>query len=81
MKMVFAKWQKIDWLLFFAILILLVLGISILYSLSLNTDTSNFLVFRKQIIFALSGLALFFLVAGINYNVWLTYSKIGRAHV
>lgn len=76
MRIFFAKWRKIDWLLFFAILILLVLSISILYSLSLNTDTSNFLVFRKQILFALSGLVLFFLVAGINYNVWLTYSKL-----
>lgn len=70
------KWQKIDWLLFFAIVILLVLGISILYSLSLNTETANFLVFKKQIFFALSGLALFFIVASINYNVWLTYGKM-----
>ncbi|MFA6307907.1 MAG: rod shape-determining protein RodA [Patescibacteria group bacterium] len=72
----FAKWQKIDWLLFFAIVILLVLGTSILYSLSLNTDTSNFLIFRKQIFFALSGIGLFFFVASINYNVWLTYAKL-----
>jgi len=72
----FAKWQKIDWLLFFAIIILLVLGTSILYSLSLNTDTSNFLIFRKQIFFALSGIGLFFFVASINYNVWLTYAKL-----
>jgi rod shape determining protein RodA len=72
----FAKWQKIDWLLFFAVSILLVLGISILYSLSLNTDTSNFFIFRKQIFFALSGLALFFFFASINYNVWLTYAKL-----
>ena len=72
----FAKWQKIDWLLFFAIIILLVLGTSILYSLSLNTDTSNFLILRKQIFFALSGLGFFFLLASINYNVWLTYAKL-----
>lgn len=70
------KWQKIDWLLFFAIVILMILGISILYSLSLNTETANFLVFKKQIFFALSGLILFFLIAGINYNVWLTYGKM-----
>ena len=63
MKSFLAKWQKLDWLLFFAILILLVFSISILYSLNLNIDSSDFLVFKKQIIFALSGLALFFLVA------------------
>jgi len=72
----FAKWQKIDWLLFFAVSILLVLGISILYSLSLNTDASNFLIFKKQIFFALSGFVLFFFFASINYNVWLTYAKL-----
>ena len=72
----FAKWQKIDWLLFFAVSILLVLSISILYSLSLNTDTNNFLVFRKQIFFALSGIVLFFFFASVNYNVWLTYAKL-----
>jgi rod shape determining protein RodA len=72
----FAKWQKIDWLLFFAVGILLLLGISVLYSLSLNTDSSNFLIFRKQIFFALSGLGFFFFVAIINYHVWLTYAKL-----
>ncbi|MCD4760975.1 rod shape-determining protein RodA [bacterium] len=76
MRNFLAKWQRIDWLLFFAVIILLVLGISILYSLSLNTDTANFLVFKKQILFALSGLAIFFLVSSINYNVWLTYGKL-----
>lgn len=76
MKNFLAKWRKIDWLVFFAILILLVLGISILYSLSLNTEINNFSIFRKQIFFVLSGLALFFLVSSINYNVWLTYSKL-----
>lgn len=76
MRIFFIKWRKIDWPLFFAVLILLVLGISILYSLSLNTDTSNFLIFRKQIFFGLSGLAIFFFIASINYNAWLTYAKL-----
>lgn len=73
---VLSRWQKIDWLLFFAVFILLVLSISILYSLGLNTDSANFLVFRKQIFFSLAGIFLFFLLSGINYKVWLTYSKM-----
>lgn len=73
---VLARWQKIDWLLFFAVFILLVLSISILYSLGLNTDSANFLVFKKQIFFSLAGIFLFFLLSGINYKVWLTYSKM-----
>lgn len=76
MRNFLVKWQKIDWLLFFAILILLILGISILYSLSLNTDVANFAVFKKQIFFALSGFFLFFILASINHNVWLTYAKL-----
>ena len=71
----FSKWQKLDWLLFFAILILLALSSSILYSLGLNTDSDNFLVFKKQILAALVALFFFFVFAVINYKIWLTYSK------
>ena len=76
MRNFFLKWRNLDWLLFFAIIILLVLSTSVLYSLSLNTDTTNFLIFKKQIIVALSGLVLFFGAASVNYNFWSTYSKL-----
>jgi rod shape determining protein RodA len=76
MRNFLAKWRKIDWLLFFAVIILLALSVSILYSLSLNTDSANFLVFKKQIIFSVVGLILFFLIASINYSIWSTYSKL-----
>lgn len=76
MRNFFLKWRNLDWLLFFAIIIFLVLSTSVLYSLSLNTDTANFLTFKKQIIVALSGLVLFFAVASINYSFWSTYSKL-----
>ncbi len=70
------KWQKMDWLLFFAVVILLFISISILYSLGLNTGDANFLTFKKQIIFAVFGLVVFFAVASINYKVWFTYNKL-----
>jgi len=70
------KWQKMDWLLFFAVVILLFVSVSILYSLGLNTGETNFLTFKKQVIFAIFGLIIFFVVASINYKVWLTYSKL-----
>lgn len=72
----FSKWQKIDWLLFFAVVILLTLSVSVLYSLNLNIDNSSFLIFKKQLLFAFSGLFLFFFLASINYQVWSTYSKL-----
>ncbi len=76
MRRFLARWQKMDWLLFFALVILLAFSVSILYSLNLNIGSADFLVFKKQLFFASSGLLLFFLVAGINYNVWSTYSKL-----
>lgn len=76
MKWFIIRWQKLDWGLFLVSIILLILSISVLYSLSLNTEGAGFLVFKKQILFAISGLVLFFLVANVNYRFWLTYSKL-----
>lgn len=76
MKDFYFKWSKIDWLLFFAIVILLLFSLSILYSLNLNNEDSSFLTFKKQLLFAFSGLVLYFFFAAINYKVWSTYSKL-----
>lgn len=72
----FATLRRLDWLLFLAMFILLFLSASILYSLNLNIANSDFIIFRKQIIFILTGLVLFFIVSGINYKVWSTFSKL-----
>lgn len=71
-----ATLRRLDWLLFLAILFLLFISASILYSLNLNITDSDFLTFKKQIFFALSGIALFFLFANINYSFWSTYAKV-----
>ncbi len=71
-----ATLRRLDWLLFLAILFLLFISASILYSLNLNITDSDFLTFKKQIFFALSGLGLFFLFANINYSFWSTYAKV-----
>jgi rod shape determining protein RodA len=68
--------RRLDWLLFFAVLVLLSLSASILYSLNLNIASSDFLIFKKQLVFILLGLVLFFVVANINYKVWSTFSKL-----
>ena len=49
MRRFLAKWQKMDWLLFSAVFILLAFSSSILYSLNLNISQADFLVFKKQI--------------------------------
>jgi rod shape determining protein RodA len=76
MKFSLGKSLKIDWLLFLTVVILLALSISVLYSLNLNANNPDFLLFKKQIIFAVSGLVLFFIFANINYTIWATYSKL-----
>lgn len=76
MRDILATLRRLDWLLFFAMFILLCLSASVLYSLNLNIEASDFLVFKKQLIFILLGLVLFFLVANINYKVWSTFSKL-----
>jgi rod shape determining protein RodA len=76
MKDFILRWQKLDWFLFLAVLILLILGVSILYSLNLNVEGSNFLIFKKQVLFALSGIILFFAAANFNYSFWSTYAKL-----
>ena len=76
MKDFIFKWRKLDWLLLLAITILLLLSISILYSLNLNVESSNFLIFKKQLFFAISGMILFFTFANFNYSFWSTYAKV-----
>jgi rod shape determining protein RodA len=76
MKDFILKWRKLDWSLFLAVAILLLLSISILYSLNLNVENSDFLVFKKQLFFAVSGFILFFTAANFNYSFWSTYAKV-----
>jgi len=66
--------KNIDYLLFFTIIIILALSLSVLYSLQFNTEVSN-LVFRKQVVFSIIGILLFFIFSKINYKVYFTYSK------
>lgn len=68
--------RRLDWLLFLAILLLLFLSASILYSLNLNIANSDFLVFRKQILYIISGLAILLFFSNISYKVWSTFSKL-----
>ena len=75
MLKIIKKWAAVDYLLFLAILILLALSLSILYSLQFNSEEAV-LVFRKQVLFSFLGILLFFIFAKINYKVYFTYSKL-----
>ena len=64
--------KSYDWFIIFSILILSFFGLVALYTLSLGKE--DFLNFKKQLLFFLIGLFLFFLFASINYRYLKFYS-------
>lgn len=56
--------KKIDWLLVIAVCLLMILGIILIYSVAIGTQAEqNYLNFKKQIVFFVLGLILFFITA------------------
>ena len=68
------SFRKFDWILFGAVFLLLVLGLVALYSISLSKADSDFLNFKKQIIFIVIGLGGFAFFSSIDYKWLKTYS-------
>jgi rod shape determining protein RodA len=65
-----------DWLLTAAVLFLLILGLTVIYGISLNDPTSNFQLFKKQLLFVGIGLLGFFVLTQVNYRLWQTLGKV-----
>jgi rod shape determining protein RodA len=68
--------RKIDKTLFFAVLLLVVIGLITIFSVSYSGETANFLNFRKQIFFALIGLFGMFFAASVDYRMLKNYSGL-----
>ena len=69
-----------DWVLFFTVLLLLSFGLAEIYSVALGQDSLNLLSFKKQILFILIGLSLFFFFVFFDYlnlRSFSTYIYIG----
>lgn len=64
-----------DWLLFFAVVVLLCFGLAALYSIAKSFDEPNFLNLKKQIIFAVTGLILAVIISFFNYNLLKSYGR------
>lgn len=65
----FNKIKKIDWILFLSTLLLLVIGLTVLYSISMAMPRGEGLsVFWRQVIFALVGFSGMFFFAFSNYQ-------------
>jgi len=68
--------KKFDWILFITVCLLIVLGLSLIYSVALGSKSEqNFLNFQKQIVFFILGLIIIFLVSFfLDYRIFIKYS-------
>jgi rod shape determining protein RodA len=68
--------RSLDWLLTAAVLFLIILGLAVIYGISLNDPATNFQLFKKQLLFVGIGLLAFFFLSQVNYRLWQTMSKL-----
>jgi rod shape determining protein RodA len=67
--------KKLDWILFFSVLLLIAFGLMEIYSIALSQENLNLLNFKKQIIFVAIGLILLFLFSFIDYYNFRSFSN------
>ncbi|MEK7203360.1 MAG: rod shape-determining protein RodA [Patescibacteria group bacterium] len=65
--------KKIDWILFLAVLLLICFGLAEIYSVALGQGTADLFNFKKQILFSIIGLILFFFLAFLDYHLLKSY--------
>lgn len=70
MARIFAIIRRFDWLLLSAVFLLICFGLAALYSIAISSEQPNFLNFQKQVIFALIGLTLLFVLGAADYRFW-----------
>ncbi|PKL72381.1 rod shape-determining protein RodA [Candidatus Kuenenbacteria bacterium HGW-Kuenenbacteria-1] len=66
--------KQFDWIMIGAVFFLTVFGLIIQYSLSLNQEVISFSNFNKQLIFAIIGIILMFLISFLNFNSLKNYA-------
>jgi rod shape determining protein RodA len=67
--------KNLDWILFFAAMLLASFGLAEIYSIALGQETTDLLNFKKQILFLVLGLFCFFIFAAIDYDFWKSSGK------
>ncbi len=67
--------KKLDWILIGAVCLLLVIGLLSIASTS-QARTGGFIIFKKQLVFAIIGLALLRLLASIDYRFLRNYPVV-----
>jgi len=76
MSRLFRQIQSADWFLVSGGFILVILGLAAIYSVELSYGDSDFLNIQKQVIAAVGGATVFFLVTGSNYHLLRNYALI-----
>ncbi|MDP3244801.1 MAG: FtsW/RodA/SpoVE family cell cycle protein [bacterium] len=69
------KLRHFDWALFFVVLILFILGMVAIYSIDLSRAPQDFFNFKKQAVFGVLGLFLFFIFSLVDWRVWRNSSR------
>lgn len=67
---------RFDWLLFFAVLLLVVIGLASIWSVAISRDPANLITVKKQLVAGLVGLAIIFFLALYNYRQLKNYSLL-----
>ncbi|MFH1890176.1 MAG: rod shape-determining protein RodA [Candidatus Kuenenbacteria bacterium] len=68
--------KKFDWVLFIPVLLLVLFGLSSIYSMTINVENSNLALFDKQLLFSVIGFILLFLFSFLNYRSLKNYTAI-----
>lgn len=76
LRKLFFSFRTYDWWLATFVLILIIFGIVIIYSVGINSDTSDLSRFYKQIIYGVIGIVLMLLVSSIDYRIFNNYAYI-----
>jgi len=75
-KKYFGRLASFDWVLLGATVLLICFGLAALYSITISFENPDFTNFNKQIIFAVIGLAILFLLSFIDYRYWRDFSYV-----
>jgi rod shape determining protein RodA len=65
--------KNFDWILFLPLLLLMCFGLAEIYSISLGRDSLDLLNFKKQVLFIMMGLVLFFIFSFLDYHFLRSY--------
>lgn len=74
LKKLFSYLKKFDWIMLIIVIFFVSLGIMSIYGISLGGGEENLLSFKKQILFAMTGIMAVFIISAIDYKVLKTYA-------